>query len=582
MLIRRFSIVTTMMILDFFYNSNKNQTTKSTSLLLTSNHTSYYHNNNHFLNKYHYYPSLYNNMNIIVFLIIIVISSSFYYFFCHFSNNLVSACNNNNNNINNNINKHNNNKSNDITSSFSLSYSKLKKPMIHLKQSSSVITSSNRHQRIGNGWLFQRNWFQYPRSIYQTSKALSIPITNVDTSNDSLNHRKRSSSNKIQTRNYNNQRRRNRNNKNYIQQHTNNNMMSYHSKASSLNTFAYISSWWNNDKQQQQQDVDDQKDKNIFKKITFIRHGCTYMNEYLGGADGGKSFGAPYFTDIFTNPIQYNKYHDTKLSPYGIKQVNKVLKNNQSNDSKLLSVLRQCDLILISPLTRALQTYDIGIKSHIDHINQLKQKQNQELSSSSSSSSGSIPPTSLSPPIIAVPQAAERLYLISDVGSSISELQKDHPYVDFITAFISYKQQKEQQKHQQQVQDSSHNSNNTNDNDNDDDNTGHNRVTDDVWWYQPSSSSYIEWRPIDNNQIYACPGESMNEFNNRMNLLYEYIESRSEQNIIVVCHHGVIEWFLHMDFDNCQYRTIDFHKIKPKNILMENINIQPHNTILDT
>jgi predicted lipid-binding transport protein (Tim44 family) len=32
------------------------------------------------------------------------------------------------------------------------------------------------------------------------------------------------------------------------------------------------------------------------KKIVFLRHGCTYMNEHLGRSH---SFGAPNFSDVF-------------------------------------------------------------------------------------------------------------------------------------------------------------------------------------------------------------------------------------------------------------------------------------------
>jgi broad specificity phosphatase PhoE len=289
------------------------------------------------------------------------------------------------------------------------------------------------------------------------------------------------------------------------------------------------------------------------KMITFIRHGCTYMNEYLGGADHGKSFGAPYFTDVFDDhdPIRYEMYRDTKLSPYGIKQVNKVLRSNQSTNSPLISTLRQCDLILVSPLTRAIQTYELGIKPHIDQIYNNNNRNDNKNSKNR-------------PTVLAIPQAAERLYLISDVGRPVSILQKEYPYIDFSlctssisAAAFALTKQGESTVHEKNDK-----------SDNDDDNM--------IWWYQPEKDTkpYVEWRPMQDHQTYACPGEPMEYFNSRMTQLYYNLQNRSERHIVLICHHGVIDWFLARDFMNCQYRTIPFHRIQPK-YLQQQQQLQP-------
>lgn len=228
------------------------------------------------------------------------------------------------------------------------------------------------------------------------------------------------------------------------------------------------------------------------------------MNEYLGGADGGKRFGAPQFTDVFhDDPQRYEKYRDTKLSPYGAKQVQELARR------KTPSFVPDCDLVVVSPLTRALQTYDLGIKPHFDTLAD-------------------------APSVIAVPLAAERVYLISDVGRPTSELQNEFSYVDFSTAFDGSAL------------------------------TAKSTINADKWWYQPSPSNYAEWRPIDNGQKYACPAEPLDDFSDRMSQFYDWLQKREENSIAVVCHHGVIEWFLDMSFVNCEYRTVPFHKIRPK------------------
>jgi broad specificity phosphatase PhoE len=163
-----------------------------------------------------------------------------------------------------------------------------------------------------------------------------------------------------------------------------------------------------------------------------------------------------------------------------------------------------CELVVVSPLTRALQTFEIGLKPHF-------------------ASDGDLPE------VIALPEAAERLYLISDVGRPVSELQKSFRYVDFETGFAG--------KHDRNK-----------------------------WWYQPGSN-YSEWRPVNKGQRYAYYGEPDADFDLRMSRLHSWLDQRPEKSIAVVCHHGVIDWLLDMNFDNCQYQQVAFHSIRPKSLL---------------
>ncbi len=270
---------------------------------------------------------------------------------------------------------------------------------------------------------------------------------------------------------------------------------------------AWMTSWWGTP-QQTPDDSNDQNrqrysnDRKKTKKVTFVRHGCTYMNEYL--SRGG--FGSHDFTDIFTTPEQQQKYHDTPLSPFGLKQAR--ILGSESIPPKFT---KNCDLVVTSPLTRALQTFDLGIKPYLP------------ISDTSNA---------IAIPIVALPYAAERLYLISDVGRPIREVQNEFPYVDFQSSFEETD------------------------------------TNDELWWYQPSNlESYDEWRPTGQQQKYACPAEPYDVFNVRMSRLYYWLQNRPEMNIIVVCHHGVIDWMLDLSFANCQYKQLPFSSIQPRTLI---------------
>jgi broad specificity phosphatase PhoE len=232
------------------------------------------------------------------------------------------------------------------------------------------------------------------------------------------------------------------------------------------------------------------------KKIVFLRHGCTYMNEHLGH---GPSFGAPNFSDVF-EAKELHKYRDSPLSETGVRQAQQLQKSRPA-------FVQDLDLVVTSPLTRALQTFELGVKDHLpDHV-----------------------------PIVALPHAAERLYLISDQGRPVQELQKQFPYVDFETGFEA-----------------------------DDDNVAGGWGGGESWWYQHQLDvRYAEWRPTGKGQRYACPGEPDHAFEERMLRLHKWLEDRPESKIAVVCHWGVIDWMLGIDFDNCQWREVSFDKILP-------------------
>jgi len=250
------------------------------------------------------------------------------------------------------------------------------------------------------------------------------------------------------------------------------------------------------------------------KQIIFIRHGCTNMNEYL--SQEGCRWGDSNFTDVFSDD-QMDFYRDTTLSSLGVKQAELLCKTLSSENWR--TVLENVELVVVSPLTRALQTLEIGFAPLISRavLNNKSLKQKDEVDSSSSKLSSEVS-------FLAHPLAAERCYLVSDLGSETTKLSKNFPFVDFSSEFEG-------------------------------------KV--DMWWFSPDeeTSNYNEWRPSGQGQIYACPGEPDIIFNNRMVKLYDWLDSRPEQTISLVCHWGVLQWFTGRDFQNCEVEKIHFDEL---------------------
>jgi len=190
------------------------------------------------------------------------------------------------------------------------------------------------------------------------------------------------------------------------------------------------------------------------------------MNEYL--SIPGSRWGDPQFTDVFKDPKDIAKYRDSPLSDRGIRQAESLSSRLQKEDS---NILEDIQLIAVSPLTRALQTMEIALYPNMWP--------------------GKVP-------IIALPQASERVYLISDFGTSAKQLKKQYPIVDFDSEIPKEKS--------------------------------------DSWWVSDySSNNYKEWRPSNDGQSYAEPGEIESAFNERMMSLYDWLAQRPESTIALIC-----------------------------------------------
>ena len=307
------------------------------------------------------------------------------------------------------------------------------------------------------------------------------------------------------------------------------------------------------------------------KKILFIRHGRTYMNEHIGG-ENGVGYGSPGFTDLFekkkdqdddggddNSKNDVSKFYDSPLSEVGIQQAKEMCRsiedslfvvanradneiNNNNNDDEsqgstshsLLDpsignfIFNDLDLVVVSPLSRALQTLHIGLYPH------LLKRTNEDRDDSDDDQSGGGDCGDSTIPILATPKVSERIYLISDLGTKRTKLKQSYPYVDFETAFDP----------SQSLEDS--------------------------WHYIPTDKDieeYVEWRPHGQGQVYACLGEPQHHFDKRMSELYYFLLDRPEQSIAVVCHAGVLEWFTQKIFKNCEIQLWNFDDLTPTNLV---------------
>ncbi len=282
------------------------------------------------------------------------------------------------------------------------------------------------------------------------------------------------------------------------------------------------------------------------KRIIFVRHGRTYMNEYL--SQPGCRWGDAGFIDI---GLSDELYRDSPLSPKGMEQakdlcqritlslmnensVNDDMGGNRDefyNDNDSIVNFKDVDLVVVSPLTRSLQTFEYGLKKHCIIMDE-NSKGGKQL------------------PVIATPLASERVYLISDLGLPVNELKIKFPYADFTSEFDKF-----EEKWWFTVNSSSISSCDSVNNKDDDDEL--------IYPFNSmESSKYVEWRPNSEGQTYACYGEPDDQFNQRMIALYEWLDSRQERNVCMVSHWGVLEYLTGMDFDNCQVKEISFEQIK--------------------
>jgi broad specificity phosphatase PhoE len=239
------------------------------------------------------------------------------------------------------------------------------------------------------------------------------------------------------------------------------------------------------------------------KRLICIRHARSEGNEFL--SKPGNRWGDATFCDDAT-------LIDAKLTPAGLEQVkHELLPFWTQEETEHSQLLQQVDLILVSPLTRTLETFYHGVEPALQKLLR-------------SSSNINMPPDNKMPPVMAHPLCTERVYTASDTGRSVEELEKEFPLVDW-SLVRDYNGGKQ-------------------------------------WWYthktQVDADTYQEWRPHGQGQWYAVPGEPETVFTNRMKALDEWLDQRSETTILIVAHWGVLRYITAgFGTKNCEVKVIE-------------------------
>ncbi len=266
------------------------------------------------------------------------------------------------------------------------------------------------------------------------------------------------------------------------------------------------------------------------KELLCVRHGVSLANEFIG-----KRWGSPSFRDdpnLIDAPLSATGVNATRTNlPQQLlhqDDLRSFLVGNRSNRTNRSNTTSDAsddgvELVLISPLTRCLQTYAYGVEPV---LMELLTDQDGEMSSDFADQNAreknakKLSRSKLPIPVLATPLLRERVYTVSDTGRPTSILEKEFPSVDFSEC------------HKFRIERQGSNGN----------------VDDDIWWYTGKETSvggneseiidgdYKEWRPHGQGQWYAVPGEPKVVFERRVKELKEWLLKRKETKILIVAH----------------------------------------------
>lgn len=279
------------------------------------------------------------------------------------------------------------------------------------------------------------------------------------------------------------------------------------------------------------------------KVIAIIRHGQTECNEYLHGHEWG--------CNNFKDPELW----DTILSQTGRKQAGLLNYRIINNPEEEYKNLLKAELFVSSPLTRALQTTELVFKNTIPFIS-----------------------TELAIPKIALPLAAERVYLSSDVGQSRNVLEKEFPMWDFSllpsskesnqevswwyknTNFKEASRTRTRTLNSKYIDTSSPiNSKRQKGSDGNvltaGTDTSSSTIVEGTY---VDTSEYTEWRP---KGYYAVAGEPYVNFRQRMINLRQWLIDRPEKFMVLTCHWGVARALTGASLLNCEVKYVKIDEI---------------------
>lgn len=217
-------------------------------------------------------------------------------------------------------------------------------------------------------------------------------------------------------------------------------------------------------------------------KVYGVRHGESLSNIWMRQKQN--HWGKTTFDDK-------HNFADAALSETGVEQANQLCKRLRTSPPDWFP---EIDLVVVSPLTRTLQTYTYGVrdalKKHCPDV-----------------------------PVLVVPLAAERTFSIAEKGRAKHVIEKEFPELDW--SLIDSEEPW--------------------------------WYDPDTPTEFNDGIEYSEWRP-NNGQRYLTPGEPEIVFTRRMNALEKYLhECRPEQNILLVAHWGVLRYFSGLDdLKNCE------------------------------
>lgn len=236
------------------------------------------------------------------------------------------------------------------------------------------------------------------------------------------------------------------------------------------------------------------------KRLILVRHGTSVANEYMNRP--GNQWGDATFHDDGT-------MQDARLSHRGEQQANSMMSQLLQDQGQPSSscILQNVELVVVSPLTRAIQTMELGIRPFL--------------------SKTCTATATATPIILAHPDMTERVYTSSDTGRPVRVLQEEFPNIDF--GLLSPQQ--------------------------------------DQWWYTGDSlvannEQYEEWRPFGQGQYYAVPGEPESVFQQRVKRFQKWLADRPEHTIVLVTHWAILKEWTGDEFYNGECRIIEWNYVQ--------------------